>query len=321
MIRPQRLKLGDTIGLLAPASGVADGTKIDRAVTFFEAQGFRVKLAPNARAVSGFLSAPDPARLSDFHGLWRDPEVKALICLRGGYGTCRIVDQLDYDLIRSQPKILLGYSDITNLHLSIMRRAGVVTFHGPMAAANFSKADSPVWTWEMVRRALMGEAPVGSIVRGAPLQRPPETLFVGAGRPVSGPLVGGNLAHVQVTLGTPDEIDTRGAIVFLEDLSERPYRIDRMLTHLLAAGKLRDAAGIALGIFEDCGEPGVDPEGDLYPPGVLQVFRDRLGGLGIPVVHGLPISHTPVNATIPMGVLGTLDPNAADLIVEECGVA
>jgi muramoyltetrapeptide carboxypeptidase len=201
-----------------------------------------------------------------------------------------------------------------------MREAGLVTFHGPMAASNFADPASPPWTWDMTLRMLTSTEPLGWLSSEAPLERQPVTLIEGHGRRVSGPLVGGNLAHVQVTIGTRFEIDTRGKIVFLEDLGERPYKVDRMLTHLLSAGKLADAAGIALGIFDDCAEPGVDPEGALHPPSLIEVFRERLGGLGIPVLYGLPISHTPINATLPMGLQATLDPERGDVHLDESAV-
>ncbi|MFH0792953.1 MAG: LD-carboxypeptidase, partial [bacterium] len=295
MIKPPRLEPGQTIGLIAPASGVPNLEKIDRAVAFLQAKGYRVRLGRHVRRRTGYLAGSDRQRLEDLHRMWADPKVNAIICLRGGYGTLRFVHQLDFDLIRKNPKIFMGFSDLTSVHLAILRRTGLVTFHGPMAVSNFANESAPAFTFDAAQGLLSEPRPFGSICAGAPGPKP---IVLRGGPPVTAPLTGGNMSLIQTTLGTPFEIQTKGRIVFLEEIGERPYRIDRMLTHLFAAGKLKDAAGIALGLFDDCEEPpdkSKRKKGDDKPVTLLNVLRERLTNLGIPVLLGLPFGHTSVN--------------------------
>jgi len=320
MLKPPRLEPGQTIGLISPASGIPNPDKIDRAAAFLESKGYRVRLGRHVRRRTGYLAGSDRQRLEDLHRMWGDPKINAILCLRGGYGTLRFVHQLDFNLIRKNPKIFMGFSDLTTLHLAILRRTGLVTVHGPMAVSNFANPDAPAFTFDAAQRLLSDPRPFGSIVAGAPVPRP---AVIRGGRPVTGPLTGGNMSLIQTTLGTPFEIQTKGRIVFLEETGERPYRIDRMLTHLFAAGKLKDAAGIALGLFDDCEEPpdkSKRKEGDDKPVTLLDVLRERLSNLGIPVLAGFPFGHTSVNAALPYGLRVTLDPARRDLIIEQSAV-
>jgi muramoyltetrapeptide carboxypeptidase len=314
LIKPPRLCLGDIVSVVAPASAPPDPAAIDRSVAALERLGFVPRLGANVRNRNGFLAGTDAERLADLVDAFTDPAVKAIICLRGGYGTARLLPQLDYPSIRGNAKVLIGYSDITTLHCALLVRAGLVSFHGPMLNSEIA-GDSPPFALESLLRTVMKAEPAGSIRRG---YGGPAPLIVHGGIAV-GELVGGNLSVLCTTLGTGFQPDFHGKILFLEDLGERPYRFDRMLTHLLNAGLLQQVAGIAVGINKDCSDPKAGDTGE-YRQSLDDVLRERLGGLGVPVVAGLPFGHVPFNATLPIGVRATLDGELGDLVVEEAAV-
>ena len=248
--------------------------------------------------------------------MFRDPEVAAVMPIAGGYGTPQLLDRLDYDLIRRNPKIFVGYSDITALHLAIHQKTGLVTFHGPNVDSRFTD-----YTIEVYRRALFETAPLGALgnPRESNAMRPQHPLrAVRPGR-ATGRLLGGNLTLISTTMGTPWEIDTRGAILLLEDVGEEPYRIDRMLTQLRLAGKLQQAAGI---VFGEC----VECTPSEYKPFVAagfslgEVLDAVLGDLPIPVLFGLTFGHTADQLTLPLGIRATLDADKGTLTVEENAV-
>jgi muramoyltetrapeptide carboxypeptidase len=255
-------------------------------------------------------------RLEDLHAMFRDPEVKAVFALRGGYGSPQLLDRIDYDLIRRHPKIFLGFSDITALHLAIHKRAGLVTFHGPNVASGFS-----AYTQQHFLRALFETAPLGR------LTNPPETNelrpahALRAIRPgtATGQLTGGNLSLIVATMGTPYEIETRGKIFFIEDVGEEAYRVDRMLTQLRLAGKFDQAAGVIFGECAGCG-PGDYKPSTAIPYTLGEVLDNILGGLKIPVLSGLTIGHTTDQLTLPLGLMATLDATKGTLEIKEAGV-
>jgi muramoyltetrapeptide carboxypeptidase len=318
--KPPRLEPGDTIGLIAPASGVKDSERIDASVAFFEKEGYKVKLGEHARKVTDFLAGSDRERLDDLHTLWRDNSVKAIWCLRGGYGTLRLIDRLDYQLFYDTPKIFVGYSDITTLHLAMLVKSQLVTFHGPMAASDLSREELVRPCWEETRRLLSTPEPLGQIGQG--LEDQLEVSSLGEERTVSGPLIGGNLALVQTSLGNFSEIDTERAIVFLEDIGESPYRLDRVLTHLVLSSKLTDAKGLALGIFNGCyADDDESAKNTNLPESLKKILLDRLGPLNLPTVYGLPLSHTPLNVTVPQGLQATLNTTDKTLSIDEAAVS
>ncbi|SMC89610.1 S66 peptidase family protein [Sporomusa malonica] len=305
-IKPRRLCPGDTIGVIAPASPgnqelAAAGTQL------LEAKGFRVQLGKTVNQELGYLSGSDMARAADLNAMFAAPDIKGIICLRGGYGTMRLLELLDYELIQKHPKIFVGYSDITALHTSIGQRTGLVTFHGPMVASDMGQDISP-YTWEYFLQAVTTPEPLGPIVN-PPLVPVPEFIVPGT---AEGCLTGGNLSLIASTLGTPYEIDTCGKILCLEDVGEAPYRIDRMLTQLLLAGKLQAAAGIVFDVCTDC-------ELEAKPPSftVEEVLRDRLGDLNKPVLINLYFGHTADKATLPLGVKATLRTEDGGLVITE----
>ena len=274
------------------------------------------KLAPNARKRLGFLAGSDRQRAGDLMRMFTDPQVRAILCLRGGYGCSRLLPRLDFDVIRAHPKILVGYSDVTSLHCALLSQSDLVSFHGPMPVSDFIKPDLPEFTLQGFLRTLLEPAAPGSICQGGKgLNR----ISVLRGGRAVGPLVGGNLSLICATAGTRFLPSFKGCIVFFEDLSEPPYRFDRMLTHLLNAGLLQAAAGIAIGINRYCRDPKARKSAE-YRQTLEDVFRERLGGLGVPVVSGLPFGHIRRNATLPIGVRATLDGEAGDLRIDEPAV-
>lgn len=307
LIKPKRLKPGDTIGIVAPASPPAEEQAIDRCKEAIERLGYKVVISPNVRKRLGFLAGTDEERVADLEFAFANPEIDAIFCLRGGWGSARLVRTLNLETIKNNPKIFVGFSDITMLHLVINKMVGLVTFHGPMCTSHLVKDDLPAYTSDCFWRILSEPAPFGSIIKEG---QSTKTIVPGQ---VEGPLIGGNLSIIVTTLGTPYEIDTKGKIVFIEDVDEKPYRIDRMLTHLLNAGKLYDAAGIVCGGFTNC-EPDKKTE---WTQQVEDVIQDRLAPLGIPLAIGFPFGHVDLTATLPVGVPARLVANKeqADLII------
>lgn len=312
---PQRLQPGDTLGILAPASAPPDPHNLDRAVAALEKLGFKIKLAPNVRKRWGYLAGGDRERASDLMRLFMDRKVNAILCVRGGYGTARLLPLLDYAVIRSHPKIFVGYSDITSLHCAFLKQADLVSFHGPMLNSDFVNDDMPKFTVSSFLRLLGEPVAYGSITQGYRRQTV-ETLRRGTAR---GQLIGGNLTLLCTTVGTRWQPEFKGSIFFLEDLGEEPYRMDRMLTHLLNAGLLQQVAGIAIGINKDCFDPKAKKAKE-YRQTLEDVFRDRLLPLKVPIVMGLPFGHIPHNATLPVGGEVLLDANRGELVITQPAV-
>lgn len=304
-IKPKRLYPGDTIGIIAPASP-GDLELFTAGIAFLEEKGFHVKLGGRVEETLGYLAGSDADRAEDINAMFASPKIDGIFCLRGGYGTMRLLDLLDYDVIRSHPKVFVGYSDITALHISIGQRTGLVTFHGPMVASDMGKGLSD-YTWDCFFRALMVSDPLGPVLN-PPLSLPPEFILPGK---AEGYLTGGNLSLIVSTLGTPYEIDTRGKILCLEEVGEAPYRMDRMLTQLSLAGKLQDAAGIVVAVCRDCDQD--DP-----PTFTLEeVLQDRLGNLNKPVLSKLYFGHTGEKATLPLGAMARLSSERGNLEIIE----
>jgi muramoyltetrapeptide carboxypeptidase len=307
---PKRLQIGDTLGIIAPASAPPDPKNLDRAVTVLEKLGYKIKLAPNVRRRWGFLAGSDRERASDLMRMFTDRKVNAILCVRGGYGTARLLPLLDYAAIRANPKIFVGYSDITSLHCAFLKKAGLVSFHGPMLNSDFVNEDMPKFTLQSFLCLLSEPVAYGNIAQGYRRQ----TVAVLRRGVARGPLIGGNLTILCTTIGTPWQPDFKGRILFLEDLSEEPYRMDRMLTYLLNAGVLQQVAGIAIGINKDCVDPKAKKAKE-YRQTLEDVFRDRLLPLKVPVVMGLPFGHIPHNATLPVGFEVELHANRGELLI------
>lgn len=316
LLKPACLQPGDVIGIVAPASAPPDPKAVDRAIGQVEWLGFVPKLGRHVRARHGFLAGKDRERAGDMMRMFLDARVQGIICLRGGYGTARILDRLDYAAIQRNPKVFAGYSDITGLHCALLKKAGLVTFHSPMLNEGLGRPDFPKFSVDSFRRTVMETRPAGSITSGYP---EPSQIEIARRGVASGRLIGGNLSVLMTTLGTPYQPELRGRILFLEDVNEAPYKIDRMLTHLLNAGVLQQVAGIAVGVNCGCVDP-IAAKTREYRQTVEDVIRERLKPLQVPVVMGLPCGHQRLNATLPVGVRATLDANKGDLIIEEAAV-
>jgi muramoyltetrapeptide carboxypeptidase len=315
-IKPRRLAYGETIGIVAPASAPPDPKAIDRSVAVLERLGFKPKLAPKVRNRWGFLAGNDRDRAGDLMKMFADRKVDAILCVRGGYGTARLLPRLDYRVIRANAKIFVGYSDITSLHCAFLAKANLISFHGPMLNSDFIQKDFPDFTRQSFLRTLLEPVAPGSISRGYRKQ----TVSILRHGIASGPLVGGNISILCASLGTPYQASFKDSILFFEDLDEVPYRFDRMLTQLLNAGLLQQVAGIAIGINKNCQDPKARTAKE-YRQTLEDVFRERLLPLKIPIVAGLPFGHIPLNATLPVGVRVTLDAVNGDLLVTEPAVS
>jgi muramoyltetrapeptide carboxypeptidase len=301
LIKPARLRQGDLVGLIAPGGHTSDRA-IDKAVRNIETLGFRAKPGANLREVHGNYAGQVQQRLDDLHAMFADPEVKAIWCIRGGSGCISLLAHLDYKLIRANPKVLLGYSDITALHLAIHRHARLVTFHGPVASSTMSEYSS-----EHMLAVLMDPQPSYTIPMALENSRraveaPHFAMRTVHGGLATGPLMGGNLSLVSALSGTPYAADFRNSILFLEEVNEAPYRIDRWMTQLDLSVGLAKAAGVMIGICEECG-----PEHEDISLTLDQTFDLHLQPLKIPAVTGYSIGHIRNQFTIPMGVRATLD--------------
>ncbi|WP_407644195.1 S66 peptidase family protein [Falsibacillus albus] len=306
MIKPQRLKKGDTVGVIAPASS-PNQENLKRAVSILENRfGLNVKLGKNTLHTYGYLAGKDEERLEDLHGMFADRDVKGIICACGGYGTGRIASDIDYKLIKENPKIFWGYSDITFLHTAIRQQTGLATFHGPMLGSDLGKEEADELSISLLNQLFVPmETQYNKDI--APL----ETMIEGS---AEGNLVGGNLCLLVSTLGTEFEIDTTGKILFIEDINEEPRSVDRMLNQLYMAGKLGAASGIVIGDFKDCGPGERNPSLSLD-----EVLEHYTAKVKKPAVKGFKIGHCSPHVSVPLGVNATLDATNKQLTVE-CGV-
>jgi muramoyltetrapeptide carboxypeptidase len=310
LLFPPRFSPGDTIGIVAPASPPDKPEMIDEAIDRFTAQGFKVKPGKYLRKRDGYLAGSDEERAADINALFADPEVRGIFALRGGYGSCRILPLLDYAAIRANPKPLVGYSDITAMHLAILVKTGLVTFHGSNASSAFQPGNIAA-----CRRMLMVAAavPSGGASLSGSRSAPgggSEILFsrndanganvktIVPGR-ATGRLLGGNMTCLMRLLATPYAPDFRDAILFLEDTGEKAYRVDGKFTHLRLAGILSQIGGLVLGQFDH-----TDPAEQARITACLQ---REAGRIGVPCVSGAPIGHFPEQIIVPQGAPAELD--------------
>lgn len=302
-LKPRALKKGDTIGLVAPGSYIKE-SDLKESVENIEKLGFRAVYTDNILARSGYLGGSDAIRAADLNTMFSREDVDGIICVRGGYGCQRILPMLDYELIRKKPKVLCGYSDITALLYALYSQAGLTAFHGPVATSTFNDFSVEYFNSIFVK-------PVDTLVLvnpGDEEDRPEEAYQLQTIRSGSceGELIGGNLSIVVSLIGTKYDVDSKGKIIFLEEIGEEPYRVDRMLTQMIQAGKFEGAAGIALGVFNNC-EPRQDKPEFQNSFSLKEVLYDRLYSLGIPVIYGLSFGHIVNKFTLPFGIRARLD--------------
>lgn len=301
-----QLRRGDTIAFVAPA-GVAAERDVLAYRDVLQREGYRVQIAPGMFARrQRYLAGSDAERADELNRAIRDPQVRAILAVRGGYGLSRILDRIDYDALRSDPKIVGGYSDLTALHLAIARRTRMISFHCPMPAE---------WGRDPEGRAFASRSFAATVLRpqtavpfavGMPPGARPRTLTPGCHE---GRLLGGNLSLICATLGTPFAIEPEGAILFIEDVDEKPYRVDRMLAHLRLAGVLESVGGVIVGQFTID-----DPDERREIAGVVSEY---LAPLGCPVLTDFPVGHVADNVTLPHGARVRLDADRGTLEILE----
>jgi muramoyltetrapeptide carboxypeptidase len=295
---PRPLQPGDLVAVAAPG-GVFDRAAFTRGAEFIAARGYRVTWRANITTRSGYFAGDDERRAAELNSWLRDPEVKAILFARGGYGTSRIVDRLDFAALRRHPKAIAGFSDLTVLLLAATQRAGIAAFHGPMVAGTGKGKDGER---DMARLlALLAGRPGPRTHRGLRAVRP------GRARAA---VTGGNLSLLAHSIGTPFQVASRGRILFVEEIGEAPYRIDRMVRQLQLAGVFRGVAGVVLGQF-----PDIKPADRRAVNGL---FAEALGNRTVPVVSGLAAGHAAPNRALPFGVTATLDADAGTLVFDPC---
>lgn len=315
LVRPPRLARGSRIALVAPAGPLLERDDITRAETLCRALDYEPLLGAHAPGHYGYFSGTDDERLADLNDAFRDPSIDAVWCIRGGYGVTRILDGVDFEALARRPRAVIGYSDITALLAGVTRRAGVVAFHAPTA-----RAEMPPFSRRHFSMVLASPAPAGAL---EPLPLPPGVLVPQANRIVTirggvaeGPLAGGNLTLLQCLIGSSCFPDLDGALLFLEDVNEDLYRIDRMLAHLRMVGALARLRGVLVGQFT-----GLKRQMSDGAMGVDDVLAHYLRPLGVPVACGLPIGHIGAQWTMPVGVRARFDADAGSVELLEAAVS
>jgi muramoyltetrapeptide carboxypeptidase len=304
--------------MVAPSAAPNEPERIRFAIDTIESLGFKVKPGAHLFDRDGYLAGSDAARADDLNAMFADDGVDAIWCVRGGYGASRILPALDYALMQRKPKALIGYSDITALHVAIHRHAGLVTFHGPVAFRAFTpyslaELKRVLWTGETPVR-LGGPPPFERAEGRVDWENRVATLVPGKAR---GRLLGGNLCLMSHLCGTPYFPDLRGAILFLEDVEEAYYRIDRMLTQLWLSGALAGIAGVVFGKFTNC-----NPSPFFLQNRPLDdILTERCRALGVPAISGIMVGHIEDQTTLPIGCLAELDADAGTLTLLEPGVS
>lgn len=309
MVYGHALQPGDTIGILAPA-GNTDMDSLGDAVKFLEGLGYKVKLAPSCRSKYGYFAGTDMMRATDINNYFNDDEVDAILCLRGGYGSARILDKLNYDAIRRHPKLFIGFSDITALHAALEQGSHLVTLHGPMLTSFKKKGTEADYSRENFAKAISGDLYPGEI--HMPKGRALKGIKPGK---AEGKLIGGNLSVLTSLLGTPYELKGDGEILLLEDVGEDTYRVDRMLQQLWQNGLLLRVNGVVVG--DMIGAEDDYEEGDFHLDEVLTYYANLSGK---PWLKGLPVGHGKDNLCLPLGsrtVMEVNDDGTAKFYIDE----
>ena len=309
MIKPRALKRGDTIGLVGVSGAMHDPeTHFDKMLAGIDALGFKVVIADSCREQYGYLSGTDVSRATGLNRMFADDRVDAVVCMRGGYGVHRMLDLVDFDLIRANPKLFLGYSDITALHTAIHEKVGMITLHGPMPSTEWFDMDD--FTRQSLWRALTSTRPLGALAN--PEGVTPRCVVPGR---CSGRLVGGNLTLIASACGTPYALDATDKVLLLEDVGEKVYRLDSMLTQLRQAGLFEQCAGVVLGGFTRCPE-----EYERYALHLEDIISDIVVPAGKPVLANMMIGHTPTKITVPLGAMCELDATRGTLTMTEAAL-
>jgi muramoyltetrapeptide carboxypeptidase len=318
-VKPKALRRGDTISVIAPAGPVVR-ERIEKAFDRLRSLGYRIKTHGDVFRARGYLAGDDSTRAGELMAAFADPESTAVWCARGGYGVARLLNRIDYELLERHPKVFVGFSDITALHLALQNRTGLVTFHGPNLQDGFGAADGMSPTTEAALWRMISLDEQNST--GMQLDTYAETGVAGvtlrtiAPGIANGRLTGGNLSVLAGLVGTPFDVDTAGRILFLEDVNEPVYRVDRYLAQLALAGKLQAAAGVLLGGFTF--DDGSATDADSALPELLDEY---FGKLKVPVLAGLPAGHQRENWVLPINALVEVNADAGRVRVIEKPVA
>ncbi|MEW5822001.1 MAG: LD-carboxypeptidase [Cyanobacteriota bacterium] len=307
-ILPIKLTPGDTIGLIAPSGVIKDIPALERAVKNIESRGYKVKLSDNITDKKWYFAGDDQTRLKDLMTFFKDPEINAIFCARGGYGCTRLLDKLDFEIINLNPKILLGYSDITAFHFAINKYSNLITFHGPLSVGDFGKKDLLDFTWNNAWMILEN-----NISFPHEINNYLKPISINSGK-VYGQIVGGNLAVICSIMGSKYFSDFDNKILFIEDVSENLYRIDRYLIQLKLAGVFNKVKGIIFGEFTDLIKSD-DPEVNNLL--ILDIIKDIMQDIKTPAIYGFSCGHAPNKSTIPFGAECHLDASEGILTIVE----
>ena len=312
-ILPKRLKVGDTIGLIAPGYAINDQILEETKMTLAQL-GFKTYHTPRILGRHGYFSNEDEQRAADINLMFGKPEIDAVLCVRGGYGCTRILEALDYDLIAQHPKILLGFSDITALLNSIHHKTGLVTFHGPVGST-MNDTYSIQYIKELLVNAAEELVIKNPVLSNSLLKNPEYERYTISRGKARGKLAGGSLTLINALIGTPYEIDFTDKIVCIEDVEEAPYRIDRLLTQLISGRTFSKAAAIVFGVCAGCNETTNPNSFSLK-----EVILDRIKPLNIPAVYGMSFGHIKHNFSFPIGHYAELSTEKMELKIDGAAV-
>jgi muramoyltetrapeptide carboxypeptidase len=310
IIKPRSLKEGDTVGIISPATAVTSPEDIEQATSVLKLMNLKPIFPKNFFSKEGYKTRSPKLRADDVNEMFANQDVKAIFCIRGGYGSGGILPFLDYKIIQNNPKIFVGYSDITAMHLAINKITGLSTLHGAVLLSDFEGN-----TFDLLKKALFTNEPLGVIANptsnSIKNENQTRTIISGSAK---GQLLGGNLSLIVSLMGTKYEIDTNNKILFLEDVGEEPYRVDRMLTQLKLAGKFDNIAGLVFGKCQDCSQKSVPAVWDYN---LAEVLDFQLKDINKPVFYGLLIGHTSIQYPLPLNVEANLDADKRNLTIVE----
>lgn len=306
-IKPNKLNFGDKVGIIAPATFSPSAEGIDKATQAIGALGLIPQFGKTFYDKSGWKTKPIDLRVEEIAEMFTDKTVKAVFCIRGGYGSIGIVDKIDYSIIEQNPKIFVGFSDITALHIGITQNTGLTTLHSPMLLSDYKGS------FDLLKKYLFTNEPIGELKNLSTDEIRRRSHFVIKNGNAKGELVGGNLSLITSLIGTKFEIETDEKILFLEDVGEEPYRIDRMLHQLRLSGKLDKLRGLVFGLCTDCEPKGVP----IWDKSLLDVLIEHFGHRPYPSFYGLTIGHTPNQIPLPIGLTCELNSDNGTLNITE----
>lgn len=314
IIRPKALEIGDKVALVSPASNVTDLLDVYRAQEICDKLGLN-SIMPKSivKTASGYKTRSADERIDELHQAFADKSIRAIFCIRGGFGSAELLDKLDYNLIKRNPKIISGYSDITALLTGINKMTGLVTFHSPVMLSNFDEV-----TYNSFQKMLFSSSAYGVLKNpeSTDIRSTNPTIVINDGT-AKGELVGGNLSLITSLIGTPYQIETDGKILFLEDVGEAPYRLERMLTQMRLAGMIDKLKGVVIGKCDDCTAGSSQSSWDRSE---LEVYNYIFAGMNYPVFYGLLFGHTSTQLTIPIGIEAEMNSEKGTLNILESAV-